>query len=203
MIYKWNEVKYVDFIDFLVQILEEKEECFVNKVVEVQESMSIKVDDPGIRRVFIGNNINLESCDFSNKEDIELIFQLESIMKMLKTDSIGVCSLDLDCGPQLIPLPFGNNNINTLRGIFFGEKELIEPIFRNLIPKSYALWYFYKDGNKTIDIGNKGDYKPDQKYVRFRTLDFDTWKDMVQDWKRRKTELYVKDDLVKDEIHCV
>ena len=70
------------------------------------------------------------------------------------------------------------------------------------------MWYLRdKNGNRLMDISPNSarKYSNQERMVRFRTIDFDTWKQMVEDWMIEGKDLteYTKDDLQAKDIAVI
>lgn len=209
MIYKWNELDYEHFLEFLLGFYN-GEDYAKDKVLEVRCLGAIAIDFN--YRVFFSRSICIQDYEKYNKMSLGIVKIFEGLMPELRQILLGrgvfsFCSFDKD-GPHILPID-SRNSLNSILNAKFGDsqentlKELDSIQIGDQFSSSrIPLWYENIDGNKIAHVG-KVDKIPDNKsrLVRFRTMDFSTWKDIIKDWEcGRGLGQLEEDDLDKDKV---
>ena len=211
-IFKWNETPYEYFKEILIGFA--KEEGYAkNRVLEVQEPLGIKVG-ANLRRTFFGKKINIFDFESYNKNHVELLKKMQSMipdmmLNMVNGDTMGMCNLDPVNGPKISPILTKDRGMDLVWSSMFGETALETKMTKMIAEKAPCImWYLKdKDGNRLMDISPNSarKYSNQERMVRFRTIDFDTWKQMVEDWMIEGKDLteYTKDDLQAKDIAVI
>lgn len=205
MIYKWNELDFHHFEEFL-KAFENKEEWTKKVILELQDPYPILFEKP--RRVFIGYGINVEDYAQYNERFLKIVSMFKSgipDLDMLGKDSISICYLTKD-GPSIIPLVGSqlNGSFGIMRSALFGEKSKEAETMSRIFPGESTgpgVWY-QKDKTlgRVIWIPQIKDVPSKEKFVRFRTIDLEDWKRLIEDWMNGNYEEISKDDLKKEDF---
>lgn len=206
MIYKWNELDFHHFEEFL-KAFENKEEWTKKVILELQDPYSILFGKP--RRVFIGYGINVEDYAQYNERFLKLVNIFKSGIPdfdMLGKDSISICCLTKD-GPCITPLVGGQLNggsFGIMRNFLFGEKskeaDLINSIFPEQSNSGPGIWYQKNEGKRVVWIPQKEGVSAKERFVRFRTIDLNDWKRLVDEWMVGVCEEISEGDLKKEDF---
>ena len=216
MIYKWNELKYPDFKDIFLDFVDGADWA-KNKIMEIQDPVKTamgKSDD----RIFFGKQINIYDYKEYNKQIIGTLSALTSMCPGLDiTDNVALsmCLLDKNNGPCITPIVnnwinssvSSEEQLNVLFGPSFGETDKVNKYMSEMIKAPLILWYTKPDKSdsdkKVVDLRYLSGkyYKPDDKYVRFRTMDFEDWQKFVSKTvKHSDTSYFTKNDLPRKEL---
>lgn len=194
MIYKWNELDYYHFNEFL-QKFEDGDEWTKNKIMEIQDPYALIIGKQ--RRVFFGRGIHAKDFKEYNVTFLKLIKALSSgIPDIIKDfegeDCVSMCMLSEETGPKIIPLinRGDKSSLTYVRHTLFGEidEEVLKISkilnkggdFSNGGPQ---LWYEKNDeGSREIWIPHKENLPQTKRIIRFRTMDVEDWKRLMKDF---------------------
>lgn len=196
MIYKWNELKYPDFKEIFLDFIDGVDWAD-NKIMEIQDPVKTAIGQSD-NRIFFGKQINIYDYKDYNQAIINTLSALSSICPdgvfdesmLVSGTKLSMCLLDKKNGPCITPLVTdwmnssmsSEEQMNVVFGPSFGETDKVNKYMSEMVKTPLILWYTKaKDGKKVVDMRYMSGkyYKPSEKFVRFRTLDFEDWQKLI------------------------
>ena len=213
MIHKWNELSYNYFREFFLQFAENKEDWTKGKIMEIQNPGSVVT---GTRcRVFFGKDINVFDYEQYNSDIVEALSMINKMYPKSKASKnssyqMSMCIMDKTFGPSITPVVTNvmdipiDEQLNVLWSTSFGETEKNNKITKKFITVPLILWYSKeKSGTRMLDTRKDSGkyYKPDERFIRFRTLDTSDWKEFINnELSGKDVSYFTKDDLHKNDF---
>lgn len=207
MIYKWNELDYYHFNEFL-QKFEDGDEWTKNKVMEIQDPAVFIIEKQ--RRIFFGREIHAMDFKEHNKTFLGLVEALSTRIPDIKEDimndnCVSMCLLSEEFGPRIIPLVSGGSrsSFTYIRHTFFGEidKEVAEISKAISDTEPLQPWYEKNDeGERELWIPQRKNVPQNKRIIRFRTMDVEDWKRLMNDWLEGNRSEMTAGDLTIDDF---
>ena len=182
---KWNEVTYETMTDIFRRFLE-MEDWTKDMVLEIQDPVALAKGDPECR-MYLGNRIGIDGWDNYEEPYLDCIKAVTSVRGfdssiMFDKDYIILCMLE-GKNPTIVPIFTTDEKMSkALLTAFFGDPTIDSGPFADLIDTSSPKWYTVsEDGKRFVHLG-PGAYKKfptEEKFIRIRTIDYETWKEDV------------------------
>lgn len=204
MIYEWNELCYNDFKIFLEELLTRKSAWTKNKIMEIQDPVSIKAGYP-LKRFFFGTYFNIFDYPEANKEFVSYLNSVSKILPDIKEEiqsnsSASMCELENGI-PHISPIYC--KELGVIWSTCFGDEDKKTNLIKSLVSKPIILWYIKDNGKIKIDLRPDSGklYTGQERMIRFRTMDYDP------DWKKligsEIEEKFTKDDIKEENITVI
>lgn len=199
---KWQEVD-LEFFKEIFMMYWRRNPKTLDNVLEIQTLPSI-LEDSGRERLFFGAKIDMRDWPTWNKEAIR-IFSAAKEVSAFKTSNICLCNLGSGEGPLISPLGSVPGHLDlTMYTYFDGPKtknlEQVLGMVGDYAQNAPVLasWYFKSDEDYIPGYYVKK-WEGHQKYIRLRVWNFETWKNMVNEYldSDMKFPRYVRKDDVK------
>ncbi len=195
---KWNEVTYETMTDIFRRFLG-MEDWTKDMVLEIQDPIALAKGDHE-RRMYLGNKIGIDGWDKYDEPYLDCIKVVTSMKGvdsslMFDKDYIILCMLESK-NPTIVPIFTSDEKMSkALLTAFFGDPSIDGSSFADLIDTSSPKWYTVENNERYVHLG-ADDYKkfsPEEKFIRIRTIDYETWKTNITEFLEKNEPLKYTD----------
>lgn len=188
MVYKWNEIDLNMFLDVFDSFWN-GEDWSLDLILEIQNIPAIISNYP-LSRFYLGKKINIYDFKEDNEQTINFMESAKDILRENnlnsdELDNITNLSMSILDEKRVRVVPISASSYDIMRSCFGlytkGGSSLL-----SYMSELMNLWYIKKnDGQRIIDSakGASKNYSDNEKYIRMRTVNFEDWKTMVDQYK--------------------